>query len=321
MLSRDADACFWIGRHVERAEATARMIDVHYHYGLELPSVGSTMQWASILTISGSVEDFSARYGETSGEDESSILQFFVFDEDNPDSIFSSLRTARDNARGIREQISSEMWQSLNSAFLDLRNWNVDRVLESSPHAFFQRVKNASHLFQGITNRTLMMGESRDFLDAGRFLERAGQTARILDVKYHDLLPQIPETETIGGPVDVHGWIAVLKSVGAYEAFRKTFQRGVTPAHVAAFLILNPQFPASVRHSIGRVEGCLRRISGNADAAPANGAERLSGRLHNDLNYLTAEEIIFRGLHEFLADVQTRCNAIGLAIAETYLRY
>lgn len=321
MLSRDADVCFWIGRYVERAEATARMIDVHYHYGLELPTVGSTMRWASILAISGADEDFAQRYGQGAAEDERRVLQFFVFDEENPDSVFSCIRSARENARSIREQISSEMWRSLNSAFLDFREWNVERVLQNSPHGFFQWVKNASHLFQGITNRTLMMGESRDFLDIGRFLERAGQTARILDVKYHDLLPQIPETETVGGPVDQHGWIAVLKSVGAFEAFRKTFQRGVTPAHVAAFLILNPSFPASVRHSVARVEGCLRRVSGNSDSAPANGAERLVGRLHSELNYITAEEIILRGLHEFLADVVDRCDAIGFAVAETYLRY
>src|SRR5437588_8842210 len=227
MLSREADACYWLGRYVERAESTARMIDVHYHYGLELPSVGSTMQWTSILAISGAEEDFAERYGPGADGDERSILQFFVFDAENADSILSSVEAARDNARGMRESISSEMWQSLNTAYLEFRRWDVDRVLRTSPHAFFLQIKNASHLFQGITNRTLMMGESRDFLDSGRFLERASQTARILDVKYHDLLPKVADTETVGEPVDMHGWISVLKSDGAFEAFRKTFQRGV----------------------------------------------------------------------------------------------
>lgn len=332
MLSRDADACFWIGRYIERAEATARMIDVHYHFGLELPSMGDAMGWSSILSISGGEEDFRARYGM---EDERSILQFFVFDEANADSILSSIRSARECARGIREQISSEMWESLNATFLDMRSWTMERVLEASPHVFFQRVKNASHLFQGILNRTLMMGESRDFLDAGRFLERGDQTARILDVKYHVLLPRftkaednggeeisaLPEPDSVGGPVDVHGWIAVLKSVGALEAYRKTYQRGVTPANVAAFLILNNQFPASVRHCVGRVEAGLRRISGNTGRGPVNSAEREVGRLHHDLNYLTADEIINRGLHEFLQDVLERCDGIGNAITEIYLRY
>ena len=336
MLSRDADACFWIGRYIERAEATARMIDVHYHFGLELPSIGETLSWSSILSISGGEEAFHARYGV---EDERSILRYFIFDEANSDSIYSSIRSARECARAIREQLSSEMWESLNATFLEMRSWTLERVLEVSPHEFFQRIKNASHLFQGILNRTLMMGESRDFLDAGRFLERGGQTARILDVKYHVLLPKLtksdaaiesvdieaqpalPEPDSVGGPVDVHGWISVLKSVGAFEAYRKTYQRGVTPANVASFLILNNQFPASVRHCVGRVEAGLRRISGNTGRGPVNAAEREVGRLHHELNYLTADEIISRGLHEFLQDVLESCAGIGNAITEIYLRY
>ena len=130
-----------------------------------------------------------------------------------------------------------------------------------------------------------------------------------------------PEPDSVGGPVDVHGWISVLRSVGALEAYRKTYQRGVTPANVAAFLILNNQFPASVRHCVGRVEGGLRRISGNTGRGPVNSAEREVGGLHHDLNYLTADEIISRGLHEFLQDVLERCDGIGNAITEIYLRY
>ncbi len=331
MLSRHADASFWIGRYVERAEATARMIDVHYHFGLESPLVGDAMRWSSILAISGQ-EDLYRKRGYA--EDERSILQFFAFDEENSSSIYSCIRLARENGRSIRDQISSEMWKSLNQMYLRFQDWNVDRVLDGSPFAFFETVKEGSQLFQGITNRTLMMGEARDFHDAGRFLERADQTARILDVKYHDLLPTfanapekkelpkvVADAGSIGGPVDVHGWIAVLKSVGAFEAFRKTYHQGVTPARVAQFLLLNPQFPASVRHSIGRIDGCLRRISGNRDVAPVNSAEREVGRLYNDLNSMQAGDIITGGLHEFLEDVEDRCTAIGDAIYRTYLSY
>ncbi len=330
MLSRHADAAFWIGRYIERAEATARMIDVHYHFGLESPLVGETMRWSSILAISGQEDLYRSKHDH---EDERSILQFFGFDEENVSSIYSCIKLARENGRSIRDQISSEMWKCLNQIYLEFREWNVDRVLQGSPFAFFEHVKESSQLFQGIANRTLMMGETRDFHDAGRFLERADQTARILDVKYHDLLPgfidnpsgSAPQTMaeggSVGGPVDLHGWIAVLKSVGAFEAFRKTYRQGVTPARVTEFLLLNPQFPASVRHSIGRVDGCLRRVSGNRDLAPVNGAERQVGRLYNDLNYMRAEDIIQGGLHEFLEDVQDRCNVIGDAIHRTYLSY
>jgi uncharacterized alpha-E superfamily protein len=326
MLSRHADSAYWIGRYIERAEATARMIDVHYHYGLESPRVGEALRWSSILAISGTEDAYNARYTEL---DERSILHFFAFDLDNPNSIASCISFARENARSIRDVISSEMWQSVNKWFLGMRSWNVEMVLKVSPHSFFTWVKNESHLFQGITNRTLIMGEARDFHDAGRFLERADQSARILDVKYHDLLPSFTRQTSVGdegpigvgGALDVHGWVAVLKSVGAFEAFRKTFRAGVTPIRVAEFLILNPKFPASVRHSIARVDGCLRRISGNTDSAPKNVAERTVGKLHGELNYMSAEDIITEGLHEFLDRVQLRCLEIGGAITDCYLRY
>jgi uncharacterized alpha-E superfamily protein len=346
MLSRDADACYWIGRYVERAEATARMVDVHYHAALEraLPDseTESPMRWQSILTISGSADAYYARYATENDRD---VLHFFAFDPENPSSILSAWTSARENARAIREQLASEMWESLNIAYLQLREWNVERVLAGSPHEFFQSVKNASHLFQGILNRTMIMGEARDWLDTGRFLERAGQTARLLDVKYHDLLPSagqkaegrgmrptlqpsvpdplLSEADPfgVGGPLDTHGWIAVLKSVSAFEMYRKTCHEGIKPASVVGFLVLNPQFPASVRHGVGRVEGCLRRISGNQNREPATEPERLVGRLHADLTYTRPEEIILNGLHEFLDDVQIRCNAIGDAITRTYLSY
>lgn len=334
MLSRHADSAFWIGRYIERAEATARMIDVHYHFGLESPLVGEAMRWSSILAIADQKDEFLERYQQ---DDERSIIEFFTFDKENQSSIASCIGSARENARAIRDQISTEMWESINRFYLDFRTWDVDRVLAGSPFAFFGRVKDASHLFQGITSRTLMLGEARDFYDSGRFLERADQTARILDVKYHDLLPSFAgkgvlataggarigedPAAAVGGPVDVHGWISVLKSVGAYEAFLKTFRQGVTPARVAHFLVLNPLFPASVRHSIGVVDGCLRRISGNQDLAPANQAERAVGRLYSDLNFIRAEDIVAEGLHEFLEDVQEKCSEIGEAIHATYLQF
>lgn len=328
MLSRHADAAYWTGRYIERAECTARMIDVHYHFGLESPLVGDALRWSSLVAISGQEDLFHRLYGE---DDERSIIDFFAFDERNSSSIYSCLVAARENSRSIRDQIASEMWTCVNRLFLEYREWHVDRVINGSPFEFFQMVKEGSQLFQGVTNRTLMMGETRDFHDAGRFLERGDQTARMLDVKYHDLLPNFSEESpgserlqdagSVGGPVDIHGWNAVLRSVGAREAFNKTFRQGMSPARVAQFLILNPQFPASVRHSIGRVEGCLRRISGNRDVAPSNAAEREVGRLYNELNYMSAEDIVASGLHEFLEGIQERCNRVGEAIFQTYLQY
>jgi uncharacterized alpha-E superfamily protein len=329
MLCRHADASFWIGRYIERAEATARMIDVHYHFGLESPLIGEALRWSSLIPISGQEELYRKLYDD---EGETSILNFFAFDDRNPSSISSCILFARENSRSIRDQISSEMWTCVNRFFIQFREWNLDRLLSGSLFQFFEMVKEGSQLFQGVTNRTLMMGETRDFHDSGRFLERADQTARILDVKYHDLLPEFspgtaPSTQAsleggaVGGVVDVHGWNAVLRSVGAREAFLKTHREGVSPTRVAQFLLLNPQFPASVRHGIGRVQGCLQRISANRETTATNAAERETGRLYSELNYLTAEDIIADGLHEFLEKVQDRCNRIGEGIYKTYLRY
>ncbi|HEY3329720.1 MAG TPA: alpha-E domain-containing protein [Capsulimonadaceae bacterium] len=343
MLSRDADACYWIGRYVERAEATARMVDVHYHAALEafLPTtvpvtvdgeeVGP-LGWQPILAISGNAADYAKRYGKENDRD---VLHFFAFDFDNPDSIVSVWTAGRENARSIRELIASEMWEEINKFYLELLDWDVDRVLKTSPHQFFHQVKNASHLFQGILNRTMMMDEPREWLDTGRFLERGCQTARVVDVKYHDLLPAshynqnypnegmdmagIRDPYGVGGPLDTHGWSAVLKSVSAFEMFCKTHRDGINPTNVVDFLILNAQFPASVRHCIGRVEGCLRRIAGSSPNAPVSEPERLIGRLRADLAYTNPREVIDQGLHGFLGKVLSQCGTIGNEIAVAYL--
>lgn len=328
MLSRHADDCFWIGRYVERAEATARMVDVDYHAALEYPLISAgprtaeagPTRWRSLLAITGSDAAYGERY---ENGDERNALSFFAFDLDNPSSVVSSWSAARDTARSIREQIASEMWESLNVAYLRLREWNVDRAVAVGPHAFFQEVKEASLLFQGILNRTMMMGEGRDWLDAGRFLERAGQTARLLDVKYTDLLPDVPDLrrDEPHGALDTHGWIALLKSVSAYEMFRRAHREGIRPASVVDFLVFESRFPASVRHGVGRVEGCLRRISGNQHEAPATEPERRAGRLRADLTYSDAQEILDTGLHTFLEGVQQQLAALGDTITETYLSY
>lgn len=334
MLSRDADACFWVGRYVERAEATARMADVHFHSTLEnhrqLPD--GQHNWMPLLQISGAAEQFAADHQTCSDRD---ALYFFAFDEKHRNSILSCWRQARENARAIREHLASEMWESLNISYLQIREWDVERVM-ALPHVFFRQVKDASHLFQGILNRTMLMGETRDWLDAGRFLERAQQTARLLDVRFHDLVVPLPSS---GGATllnrtgsqtsqpslhtdnDTHAWIAVLKSVSAFEMYRKTHQDGIKPALVVDFLLLNPYFPASVRHGITRTEGCIRRISGRPGEEFSNEADRLLGRLKSDLSFMRAEEILAEGLHEFLQRVQEKCLRIGAAINDQYLSY
>jgi len=311
------------------------MVDVHYHAALEtfLPSSledryedsKSFLKWGPLLEISGNKTDFSKRY---TVENDRDVLYYFCFDLENPNSIASTWKCARENSRSMREQIASEMWESVNITYLALRDWNVDRLFQESPHEFFSLVKNASHLFQGILNRTMVMGETRDWLDLGRFSERADQTARLIDVKYHDLFPERDldhveqdGTPSSGDPLDLHEWIAVLKSVSAFEMYRKTHNHGIKPVSIVDFLVLNPSFPASVRHCTGRVDGCLHRISGTNVGTSYNEPERLVGRLLADLTYIGPEQIVASGLHEFLEDVQSQWIGIGNAISATFLSY
>jgi uncharacterized alpha-E superfamily protein len=291
----------------------------------------SGIGWEPLLAISGNFNDFVARY---SGETDRDVLNFFSFDTQNPDSIISLWTSARENARSIRELISSEMWEAVDVAYIEVNKWDIGRLLSSTPHNFFTFVKNSSYLFQGITDRTLILGEPREWLNMGAYLERACQTSRILDVKYHDLLLGAParasnggadeffaDSDSIGGPLDTHRWISVLRSVSGFEMFCKTHRDGITPQNVVSFLVLNELFPGSVRHGIGRVDSCLRSIAGpdwtrnSQDPSPS----RLIGRLAADLSYTTSEEIIERGLHMFLEKVLFQCAAIGDAIARNYL--
>lgn len=315
MLSRDADACYWIGRYVERAEATARMVDVHYHASLE--SGRSVLRWSALLAAAG---------GPDAPEiDDRAAFHWFAFDEENPDAIVPVWLKARENARTIREQLSSEMWEGLNVAWLDLRTWSADRMLETSPNAFFTRVRHASHLFQGVLNRTMLFGEAREWLDVGRFLERSCQTVRQLDVRHHDLLPTAPVSDDptpygAGGPLEMHGWIAALRSVSGLEMYRKVHRSGIRPEGIVDFLILDNRFPASVRHGVGRVESCLRRIGRNPSGPPACEAERQAGRMVADLTYTDTQAVLEEGLHAFLVRSAARLETIGDAVSDDYLR-
>lgn len=319
MLSREADALFWVGRYLERAEATARLVDVQFHAALESPLPSSDPQslWRSILEISGDDAIFRARYGEPS---ERNLIRFMVFDLDQPNSVVSCVRAARANAQGVREVISSEMWEALNIGFLDLLNWDVDKMLSTSPHSFLAGVRNRCHLFYGLAERTMLIGDAMHFLKAGIFLERADQVSRLTDVLVRELTGGdylLEEGETF----DTHGWIACLKSASAFEAFRKTYRGGITPDNVLSFLILDWEFPSSAHHAVSQLERCLRSISHSQGRRYANDAERLAGRLHADLSFMTVADMRAAGLHEFFDRIEARCSEIGSAITHTYLRH
>jgi uncharacterized alpha-E superfamily protein len=327
LLCREADALFWMGRYLERAEATARLVDVQYHAALEsspAPAREAASLYRAILQISGDEAIYEARYGAVSERD---LIEFMVFDLDQPNSVVSCIRSARINAQNVREIISSEMWEAVNTAFLNLLNWDVDKMLGSAPHAFLVDVRNGCHLFYGLAERTLLVGEAGHFLKTGIFLERAGQMARLTDVLLRELTgggygvdQAVDQAEGQAEDADVHGWIACLKSASGFEAFRKTYPGGITPNDVLSFLVLDWEFPSSIHHAVSQVERGLRAISGSTGCRYADDAERLVGRLHADLSFLTVAELREQGLHEFLQGIPKRCAEIGGAIKARYLR-
>jgi len=313
MLSRIAESLFWMGRYMERAEETARLLDVHFHTLLEQSQQTYLLRWDSIIRMSGEHERFFELYGDATPQ---TVFEFLGFREDNPNSVVGCIARVRENARTIRDRISRELWEDVNSFYHRIRGFRAGSELLAGPHRFCNEVKFSSHQFRGVADDTLTHDEGWQFLRAGRALERAEKTARIVDVEYHTLL----EGRTQHQP-DHHQWMAVLKSVAAYEFYRRTYNTRVEPERVAELLLLNPQHPRSLRFSIGVLQSALRAISGSGVDTWGNEAERLTGRLFDSLKYDRIEDILGRGLHPFLAEAQEICRAIGEELARTYFYY
>lgn len=310
MLSRVEESIHWMNRYIERAESIARFVDVNLQLMLDLPP-GLNEQWMPLIQVTADDEAFAERYGEPTREN---VIGFLTFDEDNPNSILQCLRGARENARSIRETISSEMWEHLNTFYLLVRSADFRRLIAGDPSLFFNRIKNESHLFAGVTDATMSHGEGWHFGRLGRMIERADKTSRILDVKYYILLPKVAD---VGTPFDELQWSALLRSTSGLEMYRKRFGR-ITPDHVAEFLILDLEFPRSIQFCLVHAEDSLRAITGSPPGRFHGSAEQRLGRLRSRLAYTRIEEIIAAGLHEFLDLLQAELNAIGEGILERF---
>lgn len=310
MLSRVADSIYWLNRYIERAENVARFVDVNLNLMLDLPG-GMPQQWQPLVSVTGDLEFFNSRYSEANIEN---VIQFLTFDLQNANSIISCLQIARENARSIREVISSEMWEEINSFYLMMKEVSDSTSLGALPKVFSQ-VKMASHRFAGVMDATMSHNEGWHFGQLGRLLERADKTTRILDVKYFLLLPS---AEWVGTPLDRIQWIALLKSASAYEMYRKC-EHHITPSSVAQFLILDRQFPRSIYFCLWQAEQCLHEITQTPTGTWCNGAEKALGKLGSQLGYLTIEDIIQAGLHEFLNELQTSINQVGNEIHTTFI--
>lgn len=316
MLSRVADSLYWTSRYIERAENNARIADVNLQLLLDLaniPDAERQQQWNPIISSLEENELFASLYARPDGR---SAIDFVSLQKKNRNSILSCLTLARENARTTREQISSEMWEQINRLYLFVKSDAAKKLLRSSPYEFFRRIISGSHLFQGITHATMTHGAGWHFMRIGRLLERADCTSRILDVKYHILLPT---GEQVGGNVDTIQWMSVLKSCSALEAYRKIYVDQVAPWKVAEFITTHAGFPRSIRFSVDFLDEALHCISGSDESRYANEAERLSGRLRSDLDYITISEIFKIGLHEYLVSIQERLAEIDRATYETYI--
>ncbi len=311
MLSRVADAIYWMSRNVERAENLARYIDVTYQLMLDLPE-DSDEQWGPLISASGDEEYFREHYGEATREN---VIRFLAFDTNYVNSIVNCLRFARENARSIRETISSEMWESLNNYYHFIKTAARHPEQLESLQEFCHEIKMASHLFNGITDATMSHGEGWHFARLGRMLERADKTSRILDVKYFMLLPKQPEN---GSSVEDLQWSSVLRSVSGFEMFRKR-HRGITPERVVGFLVLDRTFPRAIMHCIEAANTSLHSISGSPEGTFWNPAEKQMGKLRSELAYIHVGEILSKGLHAFLDSLQTKMNDVGTAIYDTFI--
>ena len=310
MLSRVANSIYWMSRYLERAENVARFIDVNLHLGLDLPDELDE-QWSPLVKITGDSSLFTKLYGEPTREN---VIHFLTFNRENQNSILSCVYNARENARSVREIISSEMWEQSNRFYLLVKNADKNNSAIENPNEFYTAVKMASHLFDGITDATMSYGEAWHFIRIGELLERADKTSRILDVKYFILLP---DKDKIGTAIDNIQWASLLKSASALEMYRKHFKL-VNPSKVADFLILNRNFPRSIHSCLERTALSLHAITGSPRNSFSNKAEQSLGKLLAELNYTHIDEIILNGLHEFLDNLQTRLNLIDDAVYETF---
>jgi len=314
MLSRIAESLFWLARYIERAEDTARILDVNYHMLLEQSQQSYRLRWEPLIIMAGEEKLFSKLYSEVNAEN---VFEFLAFSEDNPSSIVQCILKARENARTIRDRISREMWEDINGLYYTVTRFHPQEEIAAGPHRFCDKIKFGAHRFHGVTDATLPHDEGWEFLRIGWSLERAEMTARLVDVQYHNLLDALP---SVGAP-DNHQWMAVLRSVGAYEAYHREYHSAIEPEKVAEMLILHHRHPRSIRFSASEVQAGLRAVSGTLAGDYVNEAERLAGKVVEWLRYDRVNEIFKQGLHSYLDELLRMCGAIGQDIARTYFYY
>lgn len=301
-----------MNRYIERAENIARFIDVNLQLSLDqFTTTGDP--WAPLIDVMGDAETFYKHHDQAT---RANVMHFLTLDRDNPSSIANCVALARDNARTIRDIITSEMWQQINALHITVTSAPADVIQEDRPVDFYRAVKQGCLLFAANTDATMSHNEGFEFCKLGRMLERADKTSRVMDVKYFLLLPK---ADDVGGALDVVQWAALLHSVGALEMYRQV-HGVITPGNVASFLMLNRQFPRSLTHCLEQAQGALGQITSLGQRHTAE-VQRCLGRLRSQLQFGQIDEIIDGGLHEYIDNAQTQLNGVDEAIDQAFFRF
>lgn len=314
MLSRTADHLYWMSRYTERAENTARMLDVNYQTSL-LPQseLAALADWKSLLSISELLPAYSQRYGAIQARH---VMDFMVKDENNPSSILSCLSAARENARAVRGTLTTEVWETLNQTWLEVKRMLKNGDLERDPAQFFEWVKFRSHLSRGVTVGTMLMDESLYFMRMGTFLERSDNTARLVDVKFNALQNDYFGTTSVREQEnDFYHWSSILRSVSGFEVYRKVYRDIIRPERVAELLILRPDMPRSLHASITEVVNNLLLVVSDSRSETV----RRAGKLKAELQYARIDDILSTGLHAYLTQFLDRVNDLGVNISREFL--
>ena len=309
MLSRVADSLYWINRYVERAENISRFLEVSEAMALDCPP-GSAEPWLPLVDACGDRQRFDQTYPVGSPRD---VVSFLLLDRDNPNSIVSCIASARENARQIRDVITTEMWEQLNDLY-----WSVqdgEALWQEPDQEQLRNIRRGCQLFYGTTDVTLSRDQAWLFSQLGRLIERADKTSRILDVKYFLLLPAPTE---VGGVLDELQWISLLRSAGAYQMYRQSMQQAIAPASVARFLLLDPIFPRSVRFCLQQINDTLQQIQLKPQSGPPDDLECLRGQVLAKWSYVRIDALIERGLHEAIDQLQTDLNQLHQLIHHRY---
>jgi uncharacterized alpha-E superfamily protein len=311
LLSRYAEALFWLARYMERVENLARILDVtdtFVRHGVDQSG------WRSVIQINADEERFLKRYGEANAD---TVAEFYLVDRENPTSIASSLFAARENARTLRPLISTEMWAQINVFYNRVRTLTAADAAPSRVSGLCAYLKEQCQAHAGITDGTFFRDQGWAFYNIGKYIERGDQTSRMVDIKYHTLLPT---ADDIGSAVDISQWHALLRTASGYHAFRRVYPSGMTPAAVAGFLLLNHSFPRSVVLCVRQIEVYLTQLSSGYSLRGAYEAQERLDELRAALQDQTIEDILSRGLHEFLDWVQRQFIEVHNAVASAFWR-